>query len=104
MEIASYKNQGNLMAHNHVIDAHEFLIKFLTKFDTAQRGGIHDFIELSLFNMINLAIKRIDEYLQSSQSSSVSGTEIMHIVVESYQIILDRMKRNLDEMKEVYFK
>ena len=93
MEIETYKNQGNLMAHDQIIDAHNFLLK---KFDTAQRGGIHDFMELILFNMVNHAIKKIDDYLQTGHKS-VSATEIMHITIDAYQFILDRMKGNLND-------
>lgn len=60
---------------------------FLAKFDHAKRGGIHDFMEISLFNMINLAIKNIDNYL-STGHHEVSATEIMHIVADSYQKVL----------------
>lgn len=91
------------MAHDQVIDAHNFLKQFLAKFDNAQRGGIHDFMELTLFNMVNHAIKKIDDYLQAGHKS-VSATEIMHITIDAYQFILDRMKGNLDGMKEVHFK
>lgn len=48
-----------------VFNAHEFLQAFLNKFETAKRGGIHDFMEIALFNMVNSAIKDIDFYLMS---------------------------------------
>jgi len=88
---------------DQVLDAHQFLKDFLAKFDHAKRGGIHDFMEISLFNMINLSIKNIDNYLQTGHHE-VSATEIMHIVVDSYQKILDGIKRNLGEMRPVNFR
>lgn len=88
---------------DHVLDAHQFLKDFLAKFDHAKRGGIHDFMEISMFNMINQAIKNIDTYLQTGHHS-VNATEIMHIVVESYQKVLDGIKRNLGEMRPVNFR
>lgn len=88
---------------NVVLNAHQYLKDFLVKFDAAQRGGIHDFMELTLFNMINHAINKIDYYLQTGHKS-VSATEIMHITIDAYQFILDRMKGNLRAMKDAYFK
>lgn len=86
-----------------VLDAHQFLKDFLAKFDHAQRGGIHDFMEIALFNMVNSSIKNIDVYLKSGHHE-VSATEIMHITVDSYQKVLDGIKRNLGEMRPVNFK
>lgn len=91
-----------IAAHEKVIDAHEFLLAFLAKFDAAKRGGIHDFMELSLFNMVNGAIKAIDDYLQVGHKQ-VNATEIMHIVIDTYQKVLDSMKRNMESMKQVNF-
>lgn len=91
-----------LSAPEQVINAHEFLLDFLAKFDTAKRGGIHDFMEITLFNMVNLSVKNIDDYLQTGHKK-VNANEIMAIVVQSYQTILDNMKRNLDELKTVNF-
>jgi len=88
---------------DQVLDAHQFLKDFLAKFDHAKRGGIHDFMEISLFNMVNLAIKNIDIYLQTGHHE-VSATEIMHIVTDAYQKVLDGIKRNLGDMKPVNFR
>lgn len=88
---------------DHVLDAHQFLKDFLAKFDHAQRGGIHDFMEIALFNMVNSSIKNIDIYLKSGHHE-VSATEIMHITVDAYQKVLDGIKRNLGEMRPVNFK
>lgn len=88
---------------DHVLDAHKFLKDFLAKFDNAQRGGIHDFMEIALFNMVNLSIKNIDNYLQTGHHK-VNATEIMHIVADSYQKVLDGIKRNLGTMKPVNFR
>ena len=87
---------------DHVLNAHEYLKEFLRKFEHAKRGGIHDFIEMSLFNMVHTAIMNIDEYLKTGHKE-VNGTEVMHRVVDSYQVVLDKMKRNLEGMNEVYF-
>lgn len=88
---------------DQVLDAHQFLKDFLAKFDHAQRGGIHDFMEIALFNMINSSIKNIDNYLKTGHHE-VNATEIMHIVADSYQKVLDGIKRNLDSMRPVNFK
>ncbi len=99
------KTNGNteITAEDQVLNAHQFLLDFLSKFDTAKRGGIHDFMELTVFNMINSAIKSIDDYLQTGHKA-VDATQIMHIVADSYQKVLDGIKRNLDGMKEVNFR
>ncbi len=91
------------VTQDHVLNAHEFLIRFLDKFDAAKRGGIHDFMEISLFNMINLAVGNIDKYLNEGHKE-VSANEIMSIVAESYQKALDNIKRNLEKMGQVNLK
>jgi hypothetical protein len=96
--------QNNLLPpEQQILDAHQFLKDFLAKFDHAKRGGIHDFMEISMFNMINLAIKNIDVYLQTGHHE-VSATEIMHIVADSYQKVLEGIKRNLGSMRPVNFR
>ncbi len=100
-ELNRYESR-EVAAHEKIIDAHKFLLIFLGKFETAKRGGIHDFMEISLFNMVNSAIKAIDEYLESGHKT-VSATEIMHIVIENYQKVLDGMKRNMENMIQVNF-
>ncbi len=92
-----------ITAADQVLNAHQFLKDFLAKFETAQRGGIHDFMELTLFNMINASIKNIDDYLQSGHKE-VSANEIMTIVADSYQKVLDGIKRNLETMQQVNFR
>lgn len=99
-DLTKANGHTQITAQDHVLNAHEFLKAFLNKFDTAKRGGIHDFMEISLFNMINLAIGNVDKYL-SQGHREVNGNEICQIVVDSYQIILDNMKRNIEGMKEV---
>ena len=93
----------DITAHDQVLNAHQFLLDFLAKFDTAKRGGVHDFMELTLFNMINSAVKNIDDYLQSGHRQ-VDATQIMHIVADSYQKVLDGIKRNLEGMDTVNFR
>jgi len=68
-----------ITAHDQVLNAHQFLLDFLAKFDTAKRGGVHDFMELTVFNMVNSAIKSIDDYLQSGHKE-VSALENMNQV------------------------
>lgn len=94
---------NQITAQDKVVSAHKFLIDFLNKFDTAKRGGIHDFMELTLFNMVNSAIKNIDDYLQSGHTQ-VDATQVMHIVADSYQKVLDGIKRNLEGMEGVNFR
>jgi hypothetical protein len=99
------KSNGSteITAQDQVLNAHQFLLDFLAKFDTAKRGGIHDFMELTVFNMVNSAIKSIDDYLQGGHRE-VSANEIMQIVADSYQKVLDSIKRNLESMKQVNFR
>lgn len=91
---------NDLTPQNHALNAHEFLKNFLNKFDTAKRGGIHDFMEITIFNMLNLAIADVDKYL-SQGHKEVNANQVMMIVADSYQRILDNIKRNLEGMKEV---
>jgi hypothetical protein len=85
------------------INAHAFLLAFLAKFDHAKRGGIHDFMEIAIFNMVNASVKNIDDYLKIGHKE-VDATQIMNIVVDSYQKVLDGIKRNLGEMDSVNFR
>ena len=87
----------------HVVNAHEFLQAFLNKFDAAKRGGIHDFMEIALFNMVNSAIKDIDFYLMSGHKS-VRPQEVMSIFAEACQKVLDGIRRNLEGMDRVNFR
>lgn len=102
-DLTKTKQETEIAPREQVLNAHQFLKDFLAKFDHAERGGIHDFMEIALFNMINLSIKNIDIYLQSGHHK-VSATEIMSIVADSYQKVLDGIKRNLGEMRPVNFR
>lgn len=102
-ELKSVNGQTQITAQDQVLNAHQYLKDFLAKFESAQRGGIHDFMELTLFNMINAAIKNIDDYLKSGHKD-VSANEIMAIIAESYQKVLDSIKRNLENMQQVNFR
>ncbi len=102
-ELTQLNGTTEITPREQVLNAHQFLKDFLAKFDHAERGGIHDFMEIALFNMVNLSIKEIDKYLQTGHHE-VSATEIMHIVADSYQKVLDGIKRNLGEMRPVNFR
>jgi hypothetical protein len=91
---------NELQSQDPVINAHEFLKAFLNKFETAKRGGIHDFMEITVFNMINLAIGEVDKYL-SQGHKEVNANNVMMIVTDSYQKVLDNIKRNLEDLKDV---
>lgn len=94
------ENNKELLPTDHALDAHEFLLKFLAKFYTAKRGGIHDFMEIALFNMLNESIKSIDLYLNSGHKT-VNANELMSLFCESCQNILDNIKRNIEKMDKV---
>ncbi len=94
------QSKNDVMQVEHALNAHKFLLNFLARFDHAKRGGIHDFMEIAMFNMINAAIKGIVDYLQSGHKS-VSSNELMSIFADSCQTILDNIKRNLESMKQV---
>jgi phosphopantothenate synthetase len=102
-ELSNPNGSTQITAQDEVINAHQFLKEFIAEFDHAKRGGIHDFMEIALYNMISSSIKNIDTYLQSGHHQ-VNATEIMHIVADSYQKVLDGIKRNLGEMRPVNFR
>jgi len=102
-DLRTANGSTDIKAEDKVLNAHQFLLDFLAKFDTAKRGGIHDFMEIALFNMVNSAIKSIDDYLKNSHKQ-VDATQIMHIVADSYQKVLDGIKRNLEGMERVNFR
>ncbi len=86
-----------------IIDAHEFLNRFLAKFEDAKRGGIHDFMEIALFNMITSSIADINMYLKDGHQN-VQPQEIMSIFADACQKVLDGIKRNLEGMDRVNFR
>jgi len=98
LKIANGKTE--ITAQDHAINVHQYLLAFLAKFNEAKRGGIHDFMEITLFNMISSAIKNIDDYLACGHVT-IDGTQIMNIVADSYQKVLDNIKRNIGEMDRV---
>ena len=102
-ELAKNQDKNLLPPQKQILNAHQFLKDFLAKFEHAKRSGIHDFMEIALFNMVNSSIKEIDKYLQSGHHE-VNATEIMHITVDAYQKVLDGIKRNLGEMRPVNFR
>lgn len=102
-ELTKPENNSLLPPEQQVLDAHQFLKDFLAKFEDARRGGIHDFMEIALFNMVNASITAIDKYLATGHHE-VNATEIMHITVDAYQKVLDGIKRNLGSMRPVNFR
>lgn len=88
---------------DQILYVHKSLKKFLKGFDHSKRGGIHDFLEISLFNMITEAITSIDAYLKDGHNG-INSKEVISIVTDSYQKVLDKMKRNLDVMHEEILK
>lgn len=97
----SLSTENNM--RDHALNAHEFLLSFLDRFNTATPGGIHDFMEITLFNMINEAILKIDEYL-SVREFFPNPQEIMSIFAGSCQKVLDNIKKNIESMEKVEFK
>jgi hypothetical protein len=93
----------DLTPDEQLVIAHKFILDFISMFDKATRGGIHDFMEMTMFNMLNNAIKNIDDYLKDGHQC-VDATEIMHIVLDTYQELLDKMKRNLQSVGSIKFK
>lgn len=102
-ELSKTSDSSLLPPQEQIQNAHQFLKDFLDKFDEAKRGGIHDFMEIALYNMINASIKEIDNYL-SSGYHEVNATQIMHIIADAWQKVLDGIKRNLGDMKPVNFR
>ena len=51
MQITTLNDGKDITAQENILNAHQFLLDFLGKFENAKRGGIHDFIEISLFNI-----------------------------------------------------
>ena len=102
-DLSKSNGHTEITPEDKVLNAHQYLLDFLDKFEAAKRGGIHDFMELVMFNMIQTAIKNIDGCLQKG-NTSVNGNEIMTIVADSYQKVLDGVKRNIESLKEVKFK
>jgi hypothetical protein len=102
-ELQQTNGHTTITHQEQVLNAHQFLKEFLARFDEAKRGGIHDFIEVTLFNMLTLALNNINTYLAPGHTD-VSGNELMAIVVGAYQVVIENMKRNLDGIKEVRLK
>jgi hypothetical protein len=102
-ELQKANGATNITAADQVLNAHEYLKEFLRKFESAKRGGIHDFMELVMFNMLQTAIANVDNYLKGGHRE-VAANEIMSIVADSYQKVLDGVKKNLDNMNQVNFR
>ncbi len=102
-DLRNLNDLSEITAEDQLLNAHQYLLEFLDKFDSAHRGGIHDFMEIAIYNMINSSVKNIDDYLKTGHKQ-VNANEIMAIVVESYQKVLDGIKRNLESMKQVNFR
>ncbi len=102
--MSSYElNVTKLSDEQKITQSHEYLMAFLNKYHASTRGGIHDFIETNIANMIGQAIADIDTYLQTGHKQVVAN-EIMCIAVQSFQKVLDGVKRNLERINTVNFK
>lgn len=97
------KEQNELMNTIKSKNIHEYLLRFLSKYEEAKRGGIHDFIEASMYRMITLSFDNIDEYLKDGMNS-INATEIMVIILDSFQKTLDSLRKNIETMPQVNFK
>jgi hypothetical protein len=93
-------DKPDLIGPKNALDVHEFLMKFFDKFHIAKRGGIYDYMELFIFQMINLAISNINKYFLE-EHKEVNINEIMFIVVDSFQTVLDKLNRNLEKVRKV---
>ena len=98
--------QQELTQEQIILESHEYLKEFINKFGNAKRGGMHDIIEMALFNMLNSCIGNIDKYLQSSSinSSKIDMQQIVTIMADSFQKVLDSIKKNLDAATASDFK
>lgn len=74
----------------------------MEQFNEAERGGVHDFIEIALATMTRNSIAKVNGYLQSGHKQ-VDANEILTIVTESFQEVLDKIKRNLEQAKTISF-
>jgi hypothetical protein len=102
-EIESRSAKLHLTPAQEIINAHEFLKQFIAKFDTAKRGGVHDFIEIALFNMVSEAIQAINVYLKPGYHH-VDAAAVTTVAVDAFQKVLDRIKRNLEDIEGVVLK
>lgn len=87
-------------AEQKIQEAHNYLQKFLGDYGKAKRGGIHDFIELTMANMIQQSIVNIDTYL-SAGHKTVNASELMAITADAFQSVIDGVKRNLEVNSKV---
>ena len=83
-----------------ILNAHKLLLRFVSEFDTTKRGGIHYFIEIVMANMVNKTINNVDEYLRVGHKNP-DAKNIMHIVTDSFQNVLDGVKRNIEGVERV---
>lgn len=87
-------------AETQIQEAHNYLQKFISEFGKAKRGGIHDFIELTLAGMVQKSIVDIDTYLADGHKT-VNASEIMAITADAFQSVIDGVKRNLEANAKV---
>ncbi len=80
--------------------AHQFLIDFLNKHEESVRGGIHDFMQISLSNLLSAAIDSMTSYVAGGHRQVIAN-ELVFIALDSYQKALDKMKRDLDGLKDM---
>lgn len=84
---------------DEVFIVHDKLKKFIARFDDEPREGIHDFMEVSIFNMLSEAIFAVENYLKK-EHLTVNFSELVVIAIDAYQKGLDGIKRSYDEAKK----
>jgi hypothetical protein len=92
--------QIRLTAEQQIIKAHDYLVGFVELSARTKRGGINDFMELTIANMIRKAIEKIDEYLACGHAT-VDAKEVMTRAIDGFQVVIDDVKRHLEVMPEV---
>ncbi len=101
MKIMVQNKNPSLEPETMAMNAHQFLVEFLKRYDELERGTVHDFFEVTIAHMIQEAIMGIDEYLKIGHKN-VSEVELMNIILDSFIKQVDKKKRNLDQYLEKY--
>ncbi len=75
---------------------HAFLVKFLERFNTTLRGGIHDQIEVILFTQLRAVIKSMAEKIEDRPSPD----EAFSLILNSMRVTLETIDRDFQEAKK----